>query len=303
MFLEIKKLKAFVTIVEEGSVTRAAERLNVAQPWVSVQLQRLEDMMGAVLVERAKGRLVRLTPKGQELLPIAKRLLASHDEAASEIKAIMDRDRAKLTLGVDPITLYMPERNDLIMRFMKHMPNVELEIACHVPRELFEGLAAGRFDLILTSLPAPGADIEVVPLCEYDLELFVPKANAERYRSARSLRGSKMLTLPDAHHPAIFSWMREALAGYAFEWVRCPEESFDALMHYAVSLGIGTFVPDLSASYPMMARDMERIPLGLDPPLAVRWAVMRRAGYRRRAPDQFWRMASGMRSSTLGKVA
>ncbi|RYE56585.1 MAG: LysR family transcriptional regulator, partial [Rhizobiaceae bacterium] len=61
MYLEIKKLRAFVTIVEEGSVTRAAERLNVAQPWVSVQLQRLEDMIGAVLVERAKGRLVKLT--------------------------------------------------------------------------------------------------------------------------------------------------------------------------------------------------------------------------------------------------
>ena len=124
MFLEIKKLKAFVTIVEEGSVTRAAERLNVAQPWVSVQLQRLEDMMGAILVERAKGRLVKLTAKGEELLPIAKRLLASHDEAASEIRAIMDRDRARLSLGVDPITLYMPERNDLIMQFMKRMPNV-----------------------------------------------------------------------------------------------------------------------------------------------------------------------------------
>src|SRR5262249_33713475 len=107
MFLEIKKLKAFVTIVEEGSVTRAAERLNVPKPGVPVQLQRFEDMMGAVLGERAKGRLVKLTAKGEELLPIAKRLLASHDEAASEIRAIMDRDRARLSLGVDPITLYM----------------------------------------------------------------------------------------------------------------------------------------------------------------------------------------------------
>ena len=303
MFLEIKKLKAFVTIVEEGSVTRAAERLNVAQPWVSVQLQRLEDMMGAILVERAKGRLVKLTAKGEELLPIAKRLLASHDEAASEIRAIMDRDRARLSLGVDPITLYLPERNDLIMQFMKRMPNVELEIGCLSPSELFDGLISSRFDLILTSLPAPGDDIEAMPLCEYDLELFVPKANAAQYRSPEKRKGSRMLTLPDSHHPAIFAWMREALAPFEFEWIRCPEESFDALMHYAVSLGVGTFVPDLSANYPMMARDMEVVPLDLRPPPTVRWALMRRAGYRRRAPDQFWRMASGMRSPTLGKAA
>jgi DNA-binding transcriptional LysR family regulator len=151
MHLEIKKLRAFVAIVEEGSVTRAADQLNVAQPWVSVQLQRLEDMIGAVLVERAKGRLVKLTPTGEELLPIAKSLLASFDEAAGRIKAIMDRDRARLVLGVDPISLYMPERNELIIQFMARMPNVELEIPCHSPRELYEGLESGRFDLILTS--------------------------------------------------------------------------------------------------------------------------------------------------------
>lgn len=300
MYLEIKKLRAFVTIVEEGSVTRAAERLNVAQPWVSVQLQRLEDMIGAVLVERAKGRLVKLTPTGEELLPIAKGLLANYDEAAGRIKAIMDRDRAKLVLGVDPITLYMPERNDLIIQFMARTPNVELEIACHSPSELFEGLASSRFDLILTSLPAPHDDIETLPLCDYDLELFVPKANAAQYRSPDTLRGSKMLTLPDRHHPAIFSWMKSALEPYAFEWIRCPEESFDALMHYAVALGVGTFVPDLSANYPMMQRDMEIVPLNLDPPLTVQWALMRRAGYRRRAPDQFWRMASTKRAGKAG---
>jgi DNA-binding transcriptional LysR family regulator len=301
MFLEIKKLRAFVTIVEEGSVTRAAERLNVAQPWVSVQLQRLEDMMGAVLVERAKGRLVKLTPKGQELLPIAKELLASYEQAEEKIRAIMDRDRARLVLGVDPITLYMSERNQLIIQFMARQPNVELEIACHPPCKLFEGLQAGRFDLIFTSMPAP-SDIEAMALCEYDLQLFVPKANAERYR-ADKLKGAKLLTLPDEHHPTIFSWMKAGLQPYAFDWVLCPEESFDALMHYAVSLGVGTLVPDLSANFPMMRRDMEIVPLDLAAPLTVRWGLMRRAGYRRRAADQLWRMASGMRSPTMGKAA
>lgn len=300
MYLEIKKLRAFVTIVEEGSVTRAAERLNVAQPWVSVQLQRLEDMIGAVLVERAKGRLVKLTPTGEELLPIAKSLLASYDEAAGRIKAIMDRDRSKLVLGVDPITLYMPERNDLIMQFMARMPNVDLEIACHSPRELYDGLASNRFDLILTSLPAPQVDIEMLPICDYDLQMFVPKPNGALYRSAETIEGSKMLTLPDSHHPAIFTWMRDALDPYRFEWIRCPEESFDALMHYAVALGVGTFVPDLSASFPMMKRDMEIVPLELDPPLTVRWALMRRAGYRRRASDQFWRMAATRKPGKAG---
>ena len=180
MFTDVKKIKTFVAIAEEGSFTGAADRLNMAQPWVSVQLKQLEEMLGLDLVVRWKGRFVKLSASGDEFLPIAKKLLSSCTEAAEEIRALRSRDHRKLVLGIDPITLYIPERNDLIMRFMSRAADIDLQMVSRTPIELYDGLRSGEFDLILTSSPSPYEDkVEMLPLFEYDLRLLVPKATAQ----------------------------------------------------------------------------------------------------------------------------
>ncbi len=293
MFTDVKKLKTFVTIVEEGSFTGAAERLNMAQPWVSVQLKQLEEMLDINLVERSKGKLVKLTPQGREFFHIAKKLLLSCTETTNEIRALRNRDRNKLVLGVDPITLYMPERNHLITQFMAQALDTELQIVSRTPTELFAGLDSGEFDLILTSSPNPDVDVEVLPLYEYDLQLLVPKACAHRYET--SMRGSlvdaELLTLPDSYHPSIFSWLKSALASSNVRWTECPEASFQALIRYASMLGVATLAPDFSESFPEIRNEMEVRPIK-EGPLKVRWGLMRRAGYRKNAPERFWRMAA-----------
>ena len=294
MFTDVKKIKTFVAIVEEGSFTGAADRLNMAQPWVSVQLKQLEEMLDLTLVERSKGKLVKLSTNGREFFPIAKKLLASCAEATEEIRALRNRDRGKLVLGVDPITLYIPGRNELIKRFMTQSQDTELQIVSRTPTELFDGLKNGEFDLILTSSPSPDEEeIEVLPLYEYDLRLLVPKANAQRYE--RSINGciadAQILTLPDSYHPPMFSWLKSALAPSNVRWMECPESSFQALIRYSSMLGIATLSPDLSDSIPEMRNEME-ICTVRDTPLKVRWGLMRRAGYRKKAPESFWRMAA-----------
>jgi DNA-binding transcriptional LysR family regulator len=294
MFTDVKKIKTFVAIVEEGSFTGAADRLNMAQPWVSVQLKQLEEMLDLTLVERSKGKLVKLSPNGREFFPIAKKLLASCAEATEEIRALRNRDRGKLVLGVDPITLYIPERNELIKRFMTQFQDTELQLVSRTPTELFDGLRSGEFDLILTSSPSPDQEeIEVLPLYEYDLRLLVPKSNAKRYEA--SLHGNvadaQILTLPDSYHPPMFSWLKSALAPSNVRWMECPESSFQALIRYSAMLGVATLSPDLSDSIPEMRNEMEICPIR-NTQLKVRWGLMRRAGYRKKAPESFWRMAA-----------
>lgn len=294
MFTDVKKIKTFVAIVEEGSFTGAADRLNMAQPWVSVQLKQLEEMLDLTLVERSKGKLVKLSPNGREFFPIAKKLLASCAEATEEIRALRNRDRGKLVLGVDPITLYIPERNELIKRFMTQFQDTELQLVSRTPTELFDGLRNGEFDLILTSSPSPDEEeIEVLPLYEYDLRLLVPKSNAQRYERsiAGNLADAQILTLPDSYHPPMFSWLKSALAPSNVRWMECPESSFQALIRYSSMLGIATLSPDLSDSIPEMRNEMEICPVR-NTPLKVRWGLMRRAGYRKKAPESFWRMAA-----------
>jgi DNA-binding transcriptional LysR family regulator len=294
MFTDVKKIKTFVAIVEEGSFTGAAERLNMAQPWVSVQLKQLEEMLDLTLVERSKGKLVKLSPNGREFFPIAKKLLAACSEATDEIRALRNRDRGKLVLGVDPITLYIPERNHLITQFMSQAGDTELQIISRTPTELFEGLKTGEFDLIMTSSPAPdGEDVEMLPLYEYALRLLVPKSNAHLYEASAqgNLTDAQILTLPDSYHPPMFEWLRSTLASQNVKWKECPESSFQALIRYAAMLGIATLTPDFSESIPEMRSEMEVRPIK-DDRLKVRWGLMRRAGYRKKAPESFWRLAA-----------
>jgi DNA-binding transcriptional LysR family regulator len=287
MFTEVKKLQTFVAIVEEGSFTGAAERLNVAQPWVSVQLKQLEDMLELSLMERQKGKLVKLTAHGSEFLAIARKLLAACNEATGEFSALRNRDRKSLVLGVDPITLYMPGRNELITQFMQRHSDIDLQIISRSPSELFAGLRNLEFDLILASYPSADEDVETMPLYDYELQLLVPKASAHLYDR---LAGAQILTLPDSYHPGLYDWLRDKVGPLGVKWIHCPEDSFPALLRYAAMLGIAVLTPDFGERSPVVNSELEVRPI-TDASLTVRWGLMRRNGFCRSAAEAFWQMA------------
>src|ERR1700709_956831 len=80
-------LRAFVHIAEEGSFTRAAQRVGRTQSAVSMQVQRLESLLGERLLSRGKGGTVHLTPHGQFLLARAREMLALNDEIWTSFRA------------------------------------------------------------------------------------------------------------------------------------------------------------------------------------------------------------------------
>lgn len=286
-------MAAFVAVAEEGSFTGAALRMNVAQPWVSVQVRQLEELFGMVLFERTKGRLVALSPQGQQLLPVAQKLIAACEDAERAVARIQGRPGEKLALGADPATLYMPDRNDLVRRFLDSTKDVELRIVSATPSELFEALRARRLDLVLTLCPAPDGEFEVMPLYEYDLCCLLPLANVPLQAdfAERELDGATVMILPDSYHPAFFSWLKVQLAPYGISWKECPEISYQALIRYSAMLGIATLSPDFSLSLPEMRSDLEVRQITRHP-LKVQWALMRLAGGRRtRGAEMFWQMA------------
>lgn len=289
MRLDVNLFQAFVAIAEEGSVTSASIRLNRAQPWVSRQLKDLEESLGVELyVNRARGQLGTLSTTGKELLPIARRLVRAHFDAADEIRTLVEKNKRKLVLGIEPISLFIPRRDQLVNRLLSEQ-GLDLEIVTRTPGELIEGLGDEAFDVILTGLPVGSVDVDLLEIHSEPMVLAIPKSAEKEYPRGK-WDGIRVLTMPETFHFAHHWWVKKELERFNVEWIDCPEASFDALMRFAQMMGLATLVPDFSANIPALRSDfvLRQIP---EPKLIVRWALMKRHGHERLLVRKVWRIA------------
>lgn len=162
--LDIDQLHTFITIVDTGSFTRAADRVFKTQSAVSMQMRRLEERIGKQLFAK-DGRGVRLTAEGEKLLNYARRIIRLNNEAI----AAFDDNRLEGSLRIgtpdDYADRYMPE---IIGRFAKTHPNVELYIVCEPSVDLAEKLSRGELDIALVTHHPKERISDVVrtePLC------------------------------------------------------------------------------------------------------------------------------------------
>ncbi|HYZ22236.1 MAG TPA: LysR substrate-binding domain-containing protein [Rhodopila sp.] len=141
-------LRAFVYIAEDGSFTRAAERVGRTQSAVSMQVQRLEALLGEKVLARGKGGAVQLTPHGRYLLEKARELLALNDAIWSAFHAPVVRGTVCLGTPDDYAMRYLPP---VLKRFAQTHPAVEVDVLCLPSSDLVERLKAGDLDLTLCS--------------------------------------------------------------------------------------------------------------------------------------------------------
>jgi DNA-binding transcriptional LysR family regulator len=156
-------LRAFVAVVETGSVTGAAKLLNLTQAAVSQQLKRLEELFGTELFERQHKRLV-LRSNGERLLAHAHKLIALNDEVWSAMSAPAYEGEVRLGVPHDLVGPYLPP---ILRRFDKAWPRVRVSLKCTTTPQLLDNLRKGAVDLTLTTEQKCGANGET--LLEDDL--------------------------------------------------------------------------------------------------------------------------------------
>ena len=145
--LDLTILRAFIAVVETGSVTGAARVLNRTQAAVSLQIKRLEDMLGQPLFERGHKRLT-LAPAGEQLVGLAQRLVAMNDEVVDSMTTPSFEGEVRLGLPVDLIVTYAAP---ILRRFNAKWPGVRVSLTASNSHDLTEDLERGKLDLAMTT--------------------------------------------------------------------------------------------------------------------------------------------------------
>ncbi len=148
---DLNQLRCFVTVAEELHFGRAAARLNMTQPPFSRQIQILEHMIEAQLLERTS-RSVRLTQAGRSFLPEARRILKLAESASQMVRRIALGKAGSLKIGFTASAAYefLPE---LVAACRDQLPDVDLSLKEMVSGEQLEALASGQLDVVLLRPP------------------------------------------------------------------------------------------------------------------------------------------------------
>jgi DNA-binding transcriptional LysR family regulator len=145
--LDTDQLRSFLAIVDEGSFTRAAERVHKTQSAVSMHVRRLEEQLGCALFVK-QGRGARLTAEGEQLVDYARRILR---EEAGAIAALSRKGlRGTVRFGV-PDDYAEAFLADILLRFNHRHPLVDIAVACENSIELAGLIRAGALDIALVT--------------------------------------------------------------------------------------------------------------------------------------------------------
>lgn len=152
--MNLRDLNYFAVLAEVRHFGEAAKRCNVSQPTLSMQIKKLEETLGVILFER-NNKQVFLTDHGQELLPLAKKMLILSEEIKDIARNLHDPFAGDLRLGVIPtvapylLPLVMPE-------FKNNFPNLKIWLIEEQTHRLINQLEDGVIDAAIMAQPVMG---------------------------------------------------------------------------------------------------------------------------------------------------
>ena len=145
--LDLDLLKTFLAIADTGSFTRAAEEIHKTQSAVSMQMKRLEELLGRPLFAR-DGRISRFTPDGERLIDYARRIVAINDEAVSAFTRPDLTGTMRFGTPDDYADRFLPE---ILARFARTHPLVTVDVECLAAANCSSAVKRSELDLALVT--------------------------------------------------------------------------------------------------------------------------------------------------------
>jgi DNA-binding transcriptional LysR family regulator len=145
--LDTDQLRSFLAIVDSGSFTKAAERVHKTQSAVSMHIRRLEEQLGCALFVK-QGRGARLTAEGERLIEFARRMIQVEAGALAALSRKGLRGAVRLGMPDDYAESFLAE---ILSRFNRRHPFVEVSVVCEASLDLAAHVAAGALELALVT--------------------------------------------------------------------------------------------------------------------------------------------------------
>jgi DNA-binding transcriptional LysR family regulator len=183
--VELRHLRYFTVLAEELSFGDAAKRLHITQPSLSLQIQSLEQTIGAELFVRRPH--VRLTKAGDALLTRAKPILDQTDDAIKLARNVAQGKEGILRMGVVPSALLVSSLPRAIRRFREHFPGVELRLLEMSTVNQFEALRIGRIDAGLIRQPPKNMEYAFEIVAKEKLMVVLPASHPQAKKSRVTL--------------------------------------------------------------------------------------------------------------------
>lgn len=204
--MDIRQLRYFLAVAAERNFSRAAERLNMAQPPLSRQIQQIEQEVGAQLFDR-ESRPMALTDAGRLFYEQAIQVTRRMDEMKEAMRAFVTSNRPRFLVGFVPSVLYA-RLPDIIRSFRRAAPDVDLRLIEMMSIEQIAALKEGRIDVGFGRVRFDDPALEREVLREEPMVVALPIGH-------RLLAGERPIDIADLADEAVIVYPREPRPSYA----------------------------------------------------------------------------------------
>jgi DNA-binding transcriptional LysR family regulator len=250
MAMELRHLRYFIAVAEEGHITRAAERLAIQQPPLSRQIKQIERELDVQLFRR-KARGVELTEAGRALLSGAHTLFERLDRTLEATRRTARGEQGRISVGVTPTCMYHPFVPQVVRAFREAFPKVDLKLDESRSTQLFRQLADEQIDAAFVRIPPTDQSrIVVDPLVEEPMVLALPSGHAlargkrDKLIPLKALADETFIVYGEPHGPGIHAVAFRAFQAAGFNPSIGQQAAHLASTLNLVAVGLGvSFVP------------------------------------------------------------
>jgi LysR family nitrogen assimilation transcriptional regulator len=278
--MELRGIQYFVQIADEGSITRAAQKLGVTQPALTRHVKQLEAELGTPLLVRLP-RGVRLTTAGRDFLEYGRRIAQEVARAREHVHGVAEAPRGRVVVGTSPTLapLLLP---GCIARTRQQCPLITLQVMEGFGAQLLDALLTGRLDVAVMTNPPRSRALALTPLFSEPLVVLMPPGMRGTSRPFTVVELSRTPVIVSAGMCAIID---EQLAAFGAQLkVEAEVDSVEAIRQLLIA-GMGVTVMPVSAfhaeiasgrlvAYPIEGANLHRLLVLARPVSATRSAAI-----------------------------